>query len=131
MLSAERARGFTLVEVLVALLLVSLALAALVRTAGTGARNLATLQEATVAQWVAANVIAETRLQRSLPPLGRSDGRVAMGGWQWRWRLDVQGTDLPEVRRLDVQVFVDDGDGSLQSDATQSAARLTGFASTP
>ena len=131
MAMAERARGFTLVEVLVALLLVSLALAALVRTAGTSARNLATLQEATLAQWVASNVIAEARLQQVLPPVGRSEGRVAMGGWRWRWRMEVQGTDLPDVRRLDVRVFVDTGSESMQSGSTESAASLTGFAVAP
>ena len=119
-------RGFTLVEVLVALLLVALALAALVRTAGTEARNLATLREATLAQWVASNVIAEARLQRVLPEVGRSQGQADMGGMPWRWTMVVQGTDLPEVRRMDVQVFAGSGD-----EAGQPAATLTGFATVP
>jgi general secretion pathway protein I len=119
-------RGFTLVEVLVALLLVALALAALVRTAGTEARNLATLREATLAQWVASNVIAEARLQQVLPDAGRSEGQADMGGLRWRWRMVVQGTDLPEVRRMDVQVFAEAGD-----EADQPAATLTGFATLP
>lgn len=123
-------RGFTLVEVLVALLLVALALAALVRTAGTEARNLATLRDATLAQWVASNVIAEARLQQVLPTTGRSEGQADMGGVRWRWRMVVQGTDLPEVRRMDVQVFAD-GQAGTSSDGGQPAATLTGFATLP
>lgn len=119
----RRGRGFTLLEVLVALLLVALALAALVRTAGSEARNLALLQESTIASWVAANVVAEVRLRPGLPEPGRSEGRARMGQREWRWRLEVQGTDLPEVRRLDVQVFLE----GLE----QPAASLTGFATLP
>jgi general secretion pathway protein I len=113
-------RGFTLLEVLVALVLVAVALAALVRTAGTEARNLALLQEGAVAGWVAANVVAETRLRPGLPDPGRSQGRASMAQRQWRWQLDIQATELPEVRRLDVQVFAEGSE--------QPAAGLTGFA---
>ena len=116
-------RGFTLLEVLVALLLVALALAALVRTAGNEARALAMLEEATFAQWVAANVVAEQRIQPGLPASGRSNGEVAMGGRRWRWHLDVQPTELPELRRLEVQVFAA-GDGR---EPGQPVASLTGF----
>lgn len=120
-------RGFTLVEVLVALLLVALALAALVRTAGIEARNLAILQDATLAQWVAANVIAEARLQQSLPAVGRSEGRADMGGRPWRWLMQVHATDLPEVRRLEVRVFA----AAQEGEDDQPAAALTGFATQP
>lgn len=126
-MAAVERRGFTLIEVLVALLLVSLALAALVRTAGNEARALAILQEATLAQWVAANVIAEVRVAPGLPKTGRSDGQAELGGRRWRWRLDVQGTDLPELRRLDVQVFAGAGEGRLLDGDSQPAATLTGF----
>lgn len=118
-----RHRGFTLLEVLVALVLVAVALAALVRTAGTEARNLALLQEGTVAGWVAANVIAETRLRPGLQEPGRSQGSTRMADRPWRWELEIQATDLPEVRRLDVQVFAGDSDAP--------AARLTGFDTLP
>lgn len=119
----HRARGFTLLEVLVALVLVAIALAALVRTAGSEARNLALLNEGTVAGWVAANVLTETRLRAGLPNPGQSDGRTSMAGRQWRWQLEVQSTALPDVRRLDVRVFAGDNE--------QPAAALTGFATPP
>ena len=68
----QRCGGFTLLEVLVALLLLALAMVALVRAAGLEARALSQLQDATVAQWVASNVLAETRLTGRPPAQGRT-----------------------------------------------------------
>lgn len=122
-----RGRGFTLLEVLVALLLLSLALAALVRLAGLDARASAQLRDATMAQWVAANVLAETRLRTPLPAIGTSNGEATLGGQRWRWTLVVNATDEPGIRRLDVDVVAVDA----VRDTGGVAARLTGFASRP
>lgn len=117
---AERRTGFSLLEVLVALAVLSLALAALVRTAGQEARLLAEARERSQAQWIAANLIAEARLAPALPATGRSEGRLAFGGREWSWRMDVSATGVGTLRRLDVEV-VPEGDGL-------GSVRLTGFA---
>jgi len=103
-----RARGFTLLEVLIALAVVALALLALTRTATLQIRDFDALRERTLAGWVAANVLAETRLAAPLPPTGRSDGHVEFASRQWRWTRDVSTTADPEVRRIDIQVFAGD-----------------------
>ena len=123
----NRRRGFTLLEVLVAVLLLSLALVALVRLAGLDARASAQLRDGTLAQWVAANVLAETRLRASMPAVGRSNGEATMGGQRWRWVLEVNDTEEPGIRRLDVEVVPVN---ALRDDGGV-AARLTGFASQP
>lgn len=99
-----RRRGFTLLEVLVALLVVALALVALMRTAGSGVRQLDALRERTLAGWVAANVLTETRLAAALPDTGRSDGEARLGGREWRWRRDIQATPVATVRRIRIEV---------------------------
>ena len=118
-------RGFTLLEVLIALLLMSLALTGLMRLATLEARAAAQLRDATVAQWVAANAIAETRLREGFPNLGEREGESAMAGRRWRWRMNVAGTEEASIRRLDVRVFAPDG-GEEEADGT--VAVLTGFA---
>ncbi|QBB71726.1 type II secretion system protein GspI [Pseudolysobacter antarcticus] len=116
-----RARGFTLLEVLIALLILAIALFALTRTAGSSVSNFAELRDRTLAGWVAANVLAETRLKNAFPDPGKSDGDLKYAARDWRWELVVQSTEEPRIRRLDIRVS-----SKLQPQTT--LAQLTGFA---
>ena len=115
-------RGFTLIEVLIALAVVALALLGLTRTAALEVSDFGALRERTLAGWVAANVLAEARVSGTLPSTGRSDGRVELGGRAWRWTRDVSATPDPQIRRIDVRVFA--------GEAADSVASLSGFAGT-
>ncbi len=117
----RRARGFTLLEVLIALVVVALALLALTRTAGGQVAAFDALRERTLAGWVAANVLAETRIATPLPPAGRRDGRVRFAERDWRWTIDVQNTENVNIRRIDVVVYA--------GATTQPSATLVGFGS--
>lgn len=112
-------RGFSLVEVLVALVVVALALLALARTAAVQVRSFDALRERTLAGWVAANVLTETRLATVMPPVGRSDGQLDLAGHRWRWEREVEATTDPQIRRVDIRVF--------SADAREPSAGLTGF----
>lgn len=118
--------GFTLLEVLVALLLLALALVAMVRLAGLDARTQAQLRDGMLAQWVATNVVADARLRAPFPAVGRSSGEMRMGGQRWRWTLDVEPTQEVRVRRMDVTVVAAEGDAR-----NGVAARLSAFANQP
>lgn len=114
--------GFSLLEVLVALAIVALALTAIVRAAGLAADATLAERERTLASWVAANALAETLLSDPFPAPGERQGRERMGPGDYTWRLVVQPTEDPEIRRLDVRVHAA-GDGS------RVLATLSGFAS--
>ncbi len=116
-----RRAGFSLLEVLIALVVVSLALLALTRTAGGQVASFDALRERTLASWVAANVLAETRIATPFPAPGTRDGRVRLGNRDWRWQLEVRATDDADMRRLEVQVFA--GDSQMPSSS------LVGFGS--
>jgi general secretion pathway protein I len=115
-----RARGFTLIEVLIALAVIAIALLALTRTASIEVQSFDGLRERTLAGWVAANVLSDTRLASTFPGTDRSDGRMRLGGRGWRWTRDVEATPNPEIRRIDISVFL--------GEAAAPSATLTGFA---
>lgn len=117
----NRQRGFTLLEVLIALVVVSLALLALTRTAGIQVNSFDGLRERTLAGWVASNVLNETRIATPFPGVGKRDGRTRFANRDWRWILEVKATDDPDMRRLDVLVFV--------GDSAEPSASLSGFGS--
>lgn len=105
----RRARGFTLLEVLVALLVVAIAVAALARV---GAQSLSTQGDAearTMALWVASNVIAELRLDPPAPG-ERRQGRSPMGQQDWHWEALIQPAPGNQMLRVDVAVFNEPGD---------------------
>lgn len=118
----SRATGFSLLEVLVALAILAVAMAALVRTAGMEAASLAQVRERSQAQWIASNLIAEARLQATTPATGTRDGRLEYARREWRWRMDVAGSGVPGIRRIDVSVGPADGPVTLT---------LTGFVGAP
>ncbi|MDR2013771.1 MAG: type II secretion system minor pseudopilin GspI [Rhodanobacter sp.] len=118
----KSAHGFTLIEVLVALAVVALALLALVRTTSVQVRSFDALRERTLAGWVAADVLAQTRLENRFPATGRGDGHMQLAGRDWRWTREVQATANTDIRRIDVRVFA--------GDTAEPSAMLSGFSGT-
>lgn len=100
----RQARGFTLIEVLVALAVVAIAMAALIKVAGDNTRDTAYLKEKTMAHWVATDKATELQLARAWPTPGRSSGTALQAQREWRWTVNVQETADPDVRRAEISV---------------------------
>jgi general secretion pathway protein I len=108
--------GFTLLEMLVALAIFSLAALALVRLQAVSARTSADLRVRTMAQIVARNLMIERLTDPRAPALGASNGAMENAGRQWPWAQQVESAD--NDRLLIVTIRVDGGPG-------QSPAVLT------
>lgn len=112
--------GFTLIEVLVALAIVSIALMSALRAAGQGTNNVGELRSRLLAGWVAENMLAEHRARRDWLPLGIQRGTGRGGGLDFAWREEVIATPNPAFRRVDIRVFA-------SAEESHSLAHLTGF----
>ncbi|MET0918288.1 MAG: type II secretion system minor pseudopilin GspI [Burkholderiales bacterium] len=98
-------RGFTLIEVLVALAILAVALAAGVRSTGVAADGTRELKERLVATWVAQNRLAEYAARPLFPDAGTRQGGAEQAGMQFTWRETVSQTPNPRFRRVEVRVF--------------------------
>lgn len=106
--------GFTLMEVLVAVAVLAIALAAAIRLGSQTAINTVELRERTYAGWVADNVMA--RIDAGIEPIsgtGERRGRMELGNQTWQWQLNVEqaspplpmAINLPGLLRLEVAVY--------------------------
>jgi general secretion pathway protein I len=97
-------RGFTLIEVLAALVIVALGMIAAIQAVTQSARNGVYLRDKTLAHWIGMNVLTERRLQASPPDVAESTGRVEFAGEQWQWSMQVTQTQVESLRRMDISV---------------------------
>ncbi len=98
------ARGFTLIEVLAALVIIAIGMAAVLMTVGSSASTVSYLREKTLAEWIALNRIATTRLTGQLPSAGTTDGKLDFAGRKWRWQQVVSTAAVPGIYRIEVSV---------------------------
>jgi len=103
-----RQRGFTLLEILVALAILSMVCLAVTTTSGTAVDNAGYLRERTLATWVAMNRAAELELAGKWVAVSAGDSSAAMAGRKWSVKVTGHETPNPDMRRAVIEVRAED-----------------------
>jgi general secretion pathway protein I len=115
-------RGFTLIEVLVALMVVAMGLAALMLTVSSTARTSGYLRDKTLAQWMALNRLSEVRLNLTKFGPNTDTGDIYFANRTWHYDTRYYDTSITTMKRIVVRVYA--GDAKTKG---SPVAESTGF----
>lgn len=120
-------RGFTLIEMLIAIAIIGVMGAAISTAVGGVANQTRGLEQRTVASWIASNHLARMRIlqRRDAQPLaeGTKQTRLVFADREWEVETEIKTTDHPWVKRVEVSVFEATDDDGRQGPYGQ----LSGF----
>lgn len=120
-------RGFTLLEVMVALAIFALVAASALTASARSLQTAARLEDKTLALWIAENRLIELQLHAQPPTEGRQQGKLEYAGRRWQWQSQVEATSDPALRRVTLRVLA----GETPADFEQRAlVSLSGFIET-
>jgi len=120
---SSKIRGFTLLEVLIALTILGLSLLAMAGKMGRMLNAANTMRDYTYASWIAHNKITELRLANVVPEVSTSSGELEYAGTEWAWRADVLESPVENLYRVNVTVSFPGGEPLMRP--------VTGFIGEP
>ena len=124
-------RGFTLIEVLVALAIVAIGMAAVLEALTSSANTAVYLQDKTFAEWVALNRIETVRLSGNIPSAGTSDDEIDFAGQRWEWQQKVTDTQVSGMVQIEVDARPADSKAGDNRGWYASAVGFMGHAIAP
>lgn len=110
-------RGFTLIEVLIALAIVAIALGAVLRAIGALSSNVESSRSRLLALWSADNALSEITISQQWPGTGRTTFLCPEGGYRFVCRQTVTQSSNPLVREVEVRVFASAASADILADA--------------
>jgi len=124
MYARRLSHGFTLVEVMVAVVIVAVGMGAAILAVNQNVYNASYLRDKIMATWVAENRLTELRLSGTTPKVEETTGDAEMGDVRWLWRQKVSETGVANLLRVDIQV-------SSELEPQGSLISLSGFVGVP
>ena len=116
-------RGFTLIEVMVALAIAALSLGAVAAAVSQMVESATAMEQRTYASWIGQNRIAELRLANVIPKVGEDSDEITYAGREWTWRATISETEVENLFRVDVDVSLAGSEDVIR--------RVTGFIGEP
>ncbi len=112
--------GFTLLEVLIALSVLSIALVAVIQSVSVQADHTAYLRQQTLAQWVAQNRLVEMQIQGAGQGTKQTQGDTELGQHRWYWQAKLEDTPEADLQRITISV-------NLKENDKDHLAQIVGF----
>lgn len=116
-------KGFTLIEVMVALTIVAFSLTAIAASMNQMIDAANAMRERTYASWIAQNKITELRLANVIPEVSSTSGDVEYANSEWFWRAEVSETGIENFYRVEVSISLADSEYVIRT--------VTGFIGEP
>lgn len=130
-LYASQQRGFTLLEVMVALAIFAVAAIALTQAGMSYTHAVSTLSDRTAAQYILMNEAALLRINRTWPE-GTGERLVEQSGQRWQLRYQTFPTPVAAVRRVELSVTpATEASTSTNATAQAGGQRLVIFLNQP
>lgn len=114
-MSRARQSGFTLVEVMIALVVATLAFTAAATALSSTTNNALALRERTLAMYIASNEITEIRLAGQYPEVDRTTREIDFANREWRIETNVSESGIEGLRRIEVSVRYPDTDANIRT----------------
>lgn len=108
-MTAKHSKAFTLIEVLIALVIIAIGLAASARSVNESVRTTTHVRNTMAAHWVAMNILSEIKTGLIVAPSAGNaiDGKTKMMYQEWQWRATIDTDEaMPHVNRITVTVGV-------------------------
>lgn len=112
-LQGFKEKGFTLIEVIIALAVIAISMAAVINGVGKNISNASYLREKTLAHWVASNKVAEIQLSNVALDADEKSGEETLANLRWEWNVDIDDTDIEDIKRVTVAVQREGNDTPL------------------
>lgn len=109
----SKEKGFTLIEVIIALAVIAISMAAVINGVGKNVSNASSLREKTLAHWVASNKVAEIQLSDVALDASEKKGEATLAELRWQWNVKISDTDIEAIKRLTVEVQRENTDTPL------------------
>jgi general secretion pathway protein I len=122
----RKTSGFTLIEIMVAMAIIAIALASLMKASGNHTHSAAYLKAKTLAHYVAMNEVTRLQLSNEWPDLGSSNKSTEMAGIEWYWTRQVEktGDESGNIRGVKFTIYQDDK-------RTRNLAQVQAFIANP
>lgn len=117
-------RGFTLIEVMLAMAVFAIAGIALLSAASNNARNMGYLENKMFANWVASNQLVAANLAPKWPPKNNAKGEVELAGRQWFWHQKVIKTTDKDMRAIVMEVRLNEDEKLPLSSLTTYVSKV-------